>query len=103
MKKLYLIMIFVVISASTVMGQVGINTDNSAPNSSAMLDVKSTTSGLLPPRMNHLERNVIANPSPGLIIWCSTCGTTGELQVFNGNVWTNMYNSPFINADVLQS
>ncbi len=76
--------------AAATLAQVGINNDNSAPNNSAMLDVKSTTMGFLPPRMNHLERNVIANPSQGLIIWCSTCGTTGELQVFNGTVWTNM-------------
>jgi hypothetical protein len=90
MKHLYLIMVFAVISALTANGQVSINSDNSAPNTSAMLDVKSTTRGFLPPRMNHVERNAIANPSQGLIIWCSTCGAAGELQVFNGSLWTNM-------------
>jgi hypothetical protein len=89
MKHLYLALIFVVVSASSVKGQVGINSDNSAPDNSAMLEIKSTTRGLLPPRMNHLERNAIANPAQGLMIWCITCGATGELQVYNGTVWTN--------------
>jgi hypothetical protein len=36
--------------------QVGINTDNSTPDGSAMLDVKSTTKGMLIPRMTSDQR-----------------------------------------------
>jgi uncharacterized protein (TIGR02145 family) len=70
--------------------QVGINNDNSAPDNSAMLDVKSTTKGFLPPRITYENRNAIANPPAGLTIWCSNCGASGELQVYNGTAWTNM-------------
>lgn len=48
---------------------VAINNDNSAPDASAMLDVKSTTKGLLAPRMTQAQRNAIANPATGLAIY----------------------------------
>jgi uncharacterized protein (TIGR02145 family) len=68
--------------------QVGIGTIT--PVSSAELDVTSTTKGLLPPRMTQAQRNAIVSPVAGLLIWCSNCGTTGELQVNNGTTWKNM-------------
>jgi hypothetical protein len=67
---------------------IGIGT--TSPASSAPLDVSSTNKGILPPRMSHLQRNAIASPVAGLVIWCNTCGATGELQVYNGTTWTNM-------------
>ena len=48
---------------------VAINADASLPNSSAMLDVKSTDKGFLPPRMTMGQRNLIALPANGLIIY----------------------------------
>jgi hypothetical protein len=48
---------------------VAINSDNSAPDPSAMLDVKSTTGGILLPRMTFAQRNAIANPASGLTIY----------------------------------
>ena len=69
---------------------VGINADGSAPDNSAMLDVKSANKGFLPPRMTYAERGTIASPAAGLIVWCSNCGPSGELQIYNGNIWTNM-------------
>jgi Flp pilus assembly pilin Flp len=72
---------------SMVQAQVGIGT--TTPNSSAVLDVTSTSAGLLPPRMNAIQRNAISGPSAGLMIWCTDCGTNGELQVYNGTSWTN--------------
>ena len=72
---------------SMVQAQVGIGT--TTPNSSAVLDVTSTSAGLLPPRMSAIQRNAISGPSAGLMIWCTDCGTNGELQVYNGTSWTN--------------
>ncbi|HZV69542.1 MAG TPA: fibrobacter succinogenes major paralogous domain-containing protein [Saprospiraceae bacterium] len=72
-----------------ISAQVGIGTTN--PTSSAQLDIASTTSGLLPPRMTQDQRNAITNPVAGLMIWCNNCvAPAGELQVFNGLSWTNM-------------
>jgi hypothetical protein len=52
--------------------QVSINTDNSAPDNSAMLDVKSNTKGILIPRMTQTEILAISNPSNGLLVFCTT-------------------------------
>ena len=68
-------------------GQLSIGTSN--PESSAALDVTSTSQGFLPPRMTKDQRNAIVNKVAGLIVWCNNCGETGELQVYNGTAWTN--------------
>jgi len=59
---------------------VGIGTYN--PDRSAKLEVSSTNQGFLPPRMTFSQRNMIQNPVPGLMIYCTTCGVGGDLQVF---------------------
>jgi hypothetical protein len=69
-------------------GSVGIGT--TSPVSSAVLDLNSTIRGFLPPRMTMANRNNIVNPTEGLMIWCNNCGIYGQIQVFNGNIWTNM-------------
>ena len=63
---------------------------SSAASASAVLEASSTTQGFLPPRMTYYQRTQIASPIAGLTIWCSNCGAYGEMQVFNGNSWTNM-------------
>ena len=72
---------------SMVQAQVGIGT--TTPDSSAVLDVTSTSAGFLPPRMTAAQRNAISGPSAGLMIWCTDCGTNGEIQIYNGTSWTN--------------
>jgi hypothetical protein len=49
--------------------QVAINTTGLAPNSSAMLDVESTTKGVLIPRMTQAQRTAISSPATGLLIF----------------------------------
>jgi trimeric autotransporter adhesin len=48
---------------------VGINNDGTAPVASAMLHIKSTTKGLLMPRMTTAERNAIVTPANGLMVF----------------------------------
>lgn len=71
---------------------VGIGTTN--PAASAILEARSTSKGFLPPRMTQAQRNAIAGPVAGLIVWCTNCGVTGELNVYNGSSWTNMVGAP---------
>jgi uncharacterized protein (TIGR02145 family) len=69
--------------------QVGIGIATANINPSAQLDVTSTTKGFLLPRMTNAQKTAIVAPSAGLQVWCADCGASGELQVFNGNNWTN--------------
>jgi trimeric autotransporter adhesin len=62
----YIIFLALSISANA---QVAINTDNSLPDNSAMLDIKSTSKGFLLPRMTITQRNAILNPATGLMIY----------------------------------
>jgi uncharacterized protein (TIGR02145 family) len=72
-------------------GQVLIGDPSGIIDSSAILELKSTTRGLLPPRMTEIQRDAIANPTPGLIIYCTDCK---ELQLFNDTAWTNFLGLP---------
>lgn len=83
MKKLYFIISLLFIS-SALFAQVGINADNSTPNPSAMLDVKSTSQGFLPPRMTTTQRDAITSPVAGLTIYNTTKNTT---EWYNGSEW----------------
>ena len=77
------------LSSATVNGKV-IAGASSAASSSAVLEANSTTQGFLPPRMTFDQRNAISSPVAGLVVWCSNCGTNGQIQVYNGTSWTNM-------------
>jgi hypothetical protein len=73
------------------------NTDGSQPDNSAMLDVKSTTKGMLAPRMTIAQRDAISNPAKGLMVFC----TDDNRYYFNRGVpvmpnWF-MLNSPWMN------
>ena len=82
-----LLAVLAVISLTTY-GQIGIGT--ATPHASAALDITSTTSGLLPPRMTQAQRNAISTPAAGLMVYCTDCGANGEPQYYNGTSWVNM-------------
>ncbi|NOZ34347.1 MAG: hypothetical protein GXO80_03495 [Chlorobi bacterium] len=65
--------------------QVAINTDGASPNASAMLDVQSTSKGILISRMLETERTGIPSPAKGLLVY-QTDNTDG-FYCFNGTVW----------------
>jgi len=52
----------------------------------AVLDVDSTTSGFLPPRMIQTERDNIVTPPEGSIVY-NTLGTDKGLNYYNGSEW----------------
>jgi hypothetical protein len=88
MKQFYTLLAAVLVTASTF-AQVGIGTNT--PDASAALDLTSTTGGLLTPRMTAAQRDAIATPSQGLIIFCTDCASgEGELQISLSSVWKNL-------------
>jgi hypothetical protein len=97
--KNFFVFIFSLFFAVNIFAQsVGINTDGSSPNSSAMLDIKSTTKGLLPPRMTAVNRLAIPVPAAGLIVY-QTDATAGYYY-YNGTSWIYFSNTGGILAIV---
>jgi hypothetical protein len=67
-------------------GRVGIGT--TTPDTAARLDVSSTTSGFLPPRMTTAQRDAITSPPNGLMLYNTT---TDKLQVRAGGSWVDLH------------
>ena len=67
-------------------GNVGIGT--ATPSSSAALEVASTASGFLPPRMTTAQRDAIVAPVAGLIIFNTTSNT---LNFYDGSAWSSFF------------
>ena len=86
MKNVFTLLAAVLLTASTY-AQVGIGTTN--PNTSAALDITSTTKGLLIPRMTKTQRDAISSPATGLMIY-QTDGTVG-FYYYNGSSWEGYY------------
>ena len=67
---------------------VSVASSLTSPNSSAQLDVSSTTKGFLPPRMTTTEKNAISSPAAGLVVYDST---TNKLCCYNGTSWNDLF------------
>ena len=91
MKNLFLFMLCLV-GTSSLYAQVSITPDATVPDPSSMLDVQSSTKGMLIPRMTEAQRDAIASPAVSLIIY-QTDGVSG-FYFFNGIGWSK------INSDV---
>jgi hypothetical protein len=67
---------------------IAVNGDGTDPDASAILDVKSTTKGLLIPRMTLAQRNAITTPATGLIVYQTD--SVPDFYFWNGAVWWPM-------------
>ncbi len=67
--------------------QVAINTDGSAPEPSAMLDIKSDTAGLLIPRLSSSQRDAISSPAQGLLVFVTT---DSAFYFYKNNSWQEL-------------
>jgi nitrogen fixation protein len=70
------------VSAIIATAQVRIGTNPVA--ASSVLDVQSTTQGFLPPRMTTTQKNAIASPASGLVVYDTTLG---KLCVRGASAW----------------
>jgi hypothetical protein len=102
-KPLFVKLIFVSIllfCSTMLFAQVSINTSGNDPDNSAMLDVSSSSKGLLLPRMTTFERDQITQPAEGLIIYNTT---DNALNFYSGQVWFTLGSlnlcSPSINTN----
>lgn len=75
-------------SAASPAGRIGIGT--SSPNASAILDLTSTTQGLLLPRMTNAQILAIASPAAGLTVYNTDLN---QICFYNGTAWQKVTNS----------
>lgn len=91
MKWLFLLIIPVAVWAQTRVdglisnGSVSIG-NKSAANSKSVLDVHSTTKGVLVPRMTNAQRDAISSPTESLLIW----STTDSAYQFYKTTWRTL-------------
>jgi uncharacterized protein (TIGR02145 family) len=91
MIKLMLV-VFLLVNITTY-SQVSINKDGSTADASAMLDVKATDAGFLPPRLTELQRIQMDNPADGLVIFNTT---TNCLNFYYAGNWIEECGTPVI-------
>lgn len=65
--------------------QVSINNNGAVPDTSAMLDVSSTSKGLLIPRMTTMQRLAIPTPATGLLVFDTDLN---QFHFYNGSAWS---------------
>lgn len=70
---------------------LAVNTTGAAAAASSMVDISSTTKGLLIPRMTAAQKTAIVAPATGLFIY-QTDGTTGLYQ-YDGAAWVHVMNA----------
>jgi hypothetical protein len=72
-----------------IIGQrMSIGKGTSYADASATLELSSTTRGFLPPRMTTTQKNAIASPASGLVVYDST---TNKLCCYNGSTWNDLF------------
>ena len=82
MKAISTFLLLMIITTATF-AQVGIN--NETPDASSALDITSTTSGILIPRMTKSQRVGISSPATGLMVYQTTTPT--GFYFYDGADW----------------
>jgi hypothetical protein len=72
-------------------GSVSMGTDTTSPVC-AILELASTTQGLLIPRMTQVERLAINTPLPGLLVYCTNSDGNGAegMYMYKSSGWVNV-------------
>ena len=89
--KIVTVFIAVLFTSKSFSQTVSISKNAVAADTTAMLDINSTEKGLLIPRMTAQQKNVIANPANGLLIF-QTDGEPG-FYYYNGSAWFLLVNN----------
>lgn len=75
------------VSGNLLAQSLGLN--NATPNASSIMDITSTTKGILIPRMTSAQRDAIVSPANGLLVY--TTDLTLGFFYFDGSNWVSMY------------
>lgn len=85
MRSFFTLLLICSAAAISAQNNVGIKSDGSMPDSSAKLDIQSTTQGLLLPRLTTSQRNNMPKKAAGLLVYDTDKQT---LYMYNGQAWT---------------
>lgn len=88
MKNKFLTFAFIFGAFTFTKAQVGVGTPS--PDASSVLEVQSTTQGMLTPRMTSAQRSAINSPATGLIVY-QTDGIPG-FYYYTGSAWVVLIN-----------
>ena len=92
MKSLFFVFFFFLFFSNANAQSLAINTDGSTANASSILDVKSTAKGMLIPRMSKAEKNAIAVPANGLLVYQNAPDSVG-FYYYNSGSWVWLQNA----------
>jgi hypothetical protein len=70
------------------MAQNNVGVAMTTPKASVALDMLSTTQGMLIPRMTKAQRDLIATPATGLLVYQTD--NTPSFYFYNGTIWTSL-------------
>jgi len=85
--KLVFSFLICIASSFSAFAQVSISNSNTNPDSSAMLDIQSTISGMLIPRMNSTQRQSIDDPAEGLLVYDLS---SSSFWFFSQGMWADL-------------
>lgn len=60
----------------------------------------STISPYSFPNKTNAQKNAMTSINTGTVIWCSDCGTRGQMQVYNGYEWTDLAGGIALTNDI---
>lgn len=89
MKQIFSLCVLILVWTNTFAQETGmaINTTGTNPDSSAILDVSSTSKGFLMPRMTTTQRDSIHLPATGLLVYNITSST---FDYYTGSSWLSL-------------
>jgi hypothetical protein len=96
MKKLTFLIALLLLLSNPIFTQVAVNSDGTTADPSAMLDVKSTSKGLLLPRMTTSQINAISTPAEGLMVYNTSLHS---LVIYDGTGWKRTDDQFYIGAN----
>ena len=105
--KISIILYIFLSSLHGLYAQVAINETGSDPDASSILDISSNNKGLLVPRLTTIQRNAIASPATGLLVfdtdtetfWYKEASVWVEIKSGNAGILTDVDNDTKIEVE----
>jgi hypothetical protein len=89
--KYFLLILFMGIAGGTLVAQQSVGIGTATPNNSAVLDLTSTSKGLLIPRMTGAQRTAIVTPATGLMVYqtntVASPASVPGFYLYDGAAW----------------